>query len=339
MASDIVSLQINARTPVRVPAGSSLLAALRALGVFVPSACGGHGICGLCRVKVVEGAGAPSPREQALLGDADRAAGLRLACQVPVERDLRIELPEDWFQAREFKAVVLGLRALTPDIREVRLKLVEPPAIEFKAGQYIQLRIPPGGDLRRPAYRAYSIASPPSHPGAIELEVKRVLNGAGSAYVFERLQPGARVLFNGPHGDFVLRPDARDLLFVAGGSGMAPIKAMLLDLLEHPPRRSLRYVFGARTRADLFLLDVMAMLEARLPDFRFIPTVLRPDSGEAWTGATGLVTDTLDALLGEGAERRTDAYLCGSPAMVAACVKHLRTKCFEDDRIFYDKFA
>ncbi len=333
------TLTINDRPPAVIPTGTPLLAALNTLGVFVPSACGGHGVCGLCRVTIQDDAGPFSPRELALLSEAARAAGVRLACQVPVTRDLRLVLPPSCFEVRDYTAEVIGLRALTPDIREVRLRLREPAEIAFRAGQFVQLRIPAVAPGQRPDYRCYSIASPPSDHGQVELEVKRVLHGAGSAYVFERLKVGAAVRFHGPHGDFTLRPAARDLLFVAGGSGMAPIKSMLLDLLERPVPRRVRYVFGARTVADLFLMDTLATIEARLPDFRFLPTVLRPEPGDGWQGAVGLVTDTLARLLSPDAGKHTDAYLCGSPAMISACIQLLHARCFSDAHIFYDKFA
>src|SRR5450830_903542 len=142
-AGTAAEITINDRPPVVTPTGRSLLAALKEQAVCVPSACGGHGVCGLCRVKVLSGAGPCTSREEALLSEADRLAGMRLACQVPVERDLRISIPNDFFNAREYKAEVVALRDLTPDIREITLQLRSPPDMDFKAGQYIQLRIPP----------------------------------------------------------------------------------------------------------------------------------------------------------------------------------------------------
>lgn len=317
--------------------GQSLLTALKAQAVFVPSACGGHGICGLCRVKVLAGAGPCTAREEARLSESDRLAGMRLACQVRVERDLRLTIPNDYFHAREYKAEVVALRDLTPDIREITLQLRSPPAMDFKAGQYIQLRIPPYKQSRQTIYRAYSMASPPSARGRLELEVRQVLNGIGTTYLFKHLPLKTYVVFNGPYGEFYLRESNRSIILIAGGSGMAPMKAMLCDMRERKIRRNVRYFFGARARRDLFLMDEMQALEQSLPDFRFIPVLSRPLPDDQWTGKTGLITEVLDRHLEN--MYSGEAYLCGSPAMLEACIKILRKKGVAKDRMFYDTFA
>ncbi|MBU0714575.1 MAG: 2Fe-2S iron-sulfur cluster binding domain-containing protein [Verrucomicrobia bacterium] len=332
-----VSIAINDRPAFPVPTGQSLLAALKAHTIFVPSACGGRGVCGLCRVKVLAGAGPCTPREEALLSEADRLAGMHLACQVTVERDLRISIPNDFFSAREYKAEVIALRDLTPDIREITLQLRSPPVMDFKAGQYIQLRIPPYEQLRRTIYRAYSMASPPSARDRLELEVRQVLNGAGTTYLFKHLPLNTHVVFNGPYGEFYLRESNRAITLIAGGSGMAPMKAMLCAMQERKIRRNVRYFFGARARRDLFLMDEMQALEQSLPDFRFIPALSKPLPEDQWTGETGLITEVLDRHLED--QYPGEAYLCGSPAMIQACVKVLQKKGVAKDRIFYDTFA
>jgi len=317
--------------------GQSLLAALKAQAIFVPSACGGHGVCGLCRVKVLTGAGPCTSREEALLSEADRLAGMRLACQVLVERDLRLTIPNDFFNAREYKAEVVALRNLTPDIRELTLQLRSPPAMDFKAGQYIQLRIPPYEQSRRTIYRAYSIASPPSARGRLELEVRQVLNGVGTTYLFKHLPLNTYVVFNGPYGEFYLRESNRSIILIAGGAGMAPMKAMLGDMQARKIRRNVRYFFGARARRDLFMMDEMQALEQSLPDFRFIPALSKPLPEDQWTGETGLITEVLDRHLEN--MYAGEVYLCGSPAMIQACVKILQEKGVAFDRMFYDTFA
>jgi Na+-transporting NADH:ubiquinone oxidoreductase subunit F len=330
-------ITINDRPPVETPTGRSLLAALKEQTIFVPSACGGHGICGLCRVKVRSGAGPCTSREEALLSKADRLAGMRLACQVPVERDLRIAIPDDFFNVREYKAEVVALRDLTPDIREITFRLRSPPAMDFKAGQYIQLRIPPYEQSRRTIYRAYSIASPPSARNRLELEVRQVLHGMGTTYLFKHLPLNTSVVFNGPYGEFYLRESNRAVILIAGGAGMAPMKAMLCDMQARKIRRSVRYFFGARTQRDLFLMDEMQALQQGLPDFRFIPALSNPLPEDRWTGETGLVTEVLDRHLEN--PYPGEAYLCGSPAMIQACIKILQKKGVAKDRIFYDAFA
>jgi len=336
-AEATTAVTINSRPPFQAPAGQSLLATLKAQDIFVPSACGGHGLCGLCRVKVLAGAGPCTAREEALLSAADRRAGLRLACQVRVERALQIVIPEDFFHAREYKAEVVALRDLTADIREITLQLRSPPAMDFKAGQYIQFRIPPYAAMRRVIYRAYSIASPPSVHGRLELEIRRVPNGLGTTYIFDHLKINTPMVFNGPYGDFYLRDTDRAITMIAGGSGMAPMKAMLCDMQDRKIRRTVRYFFGACAQRDLFLLDAMHRFEQSLPDFRFIPALSRPLPGERWDGETGLVTEVLERRLADRYSGET--YLCGSPAMIQAGINVLKKKGAAEDRIFYDTFA
>jgi len=330
-------LYINDRPPLETPAGQSLLAALKEQGIFVPSACGGHGVCGLCRVKVLAGAAPLTAREEALLSEADRLAGMRLACQVPMEGELRIGIPKDFFNARDYKAEVVALRDLTPDIRAITLQLHSPPAIDFKAGQYIQVRIPPYAQSRRTLYRAYSIASPPSSRGRLELEVRQVLNGVGTTYLCQHLALNASVVFNGPYGEFYLRESSRPVILIAGGSGMAPMKSILDDMQARKIRRNVRYFFGARSRRNLFLVPEMQVLEQNLPDFRFIPALSKPLPEDCWTGETGLITAVLDRHLAN--PYHGEAYLCGSPAMIQACIKILQCKGVAEDSIFYDAFA
>lgn len=340
-----IKIVVNGNRTFFKDPGISLLQALKEENIFVPSACGGRGMCGLCRLKVLAGAPAEfTAAELTHLNAEEQKTGIRLACQVKIyqangmgEHDLSVSIPESFFNVREFKAKVNEIRDLTRDIKEARLELLKPPAISFKSGQYIQLRIPPYQGNKKIAYRAYSIASPPSANTLIELEVRRVRNGIATTYIFDHLKKGANIAFNGPHGDFFLREGAGDIVMIAGGSGMAPIKSMLCDMQERKIARRTRYFFGARTPADLFYRDLMRQLEAALPHFQFIPTVNQASPEDKWDGETGRITDVLERRLEDGFTG--EAYLCGSPAMVSACVGILCRKKVSEDHIFYDKFA
>ncbi len=333
------SVSVNEQPPVPAASGASLLTALQAQNIFVPSACGGHGVCGLCRVQLRGSSEPCSAKEKLLLSETERQAGYRLACQTPVKGNLHVNIPADWLRVREYKGQVTGKRKLTDAILELTIRLTNPSRIDFQAGQFIQLRIPPYGTSRRFIHRAYSIASPPAAREQIELEIKRVRNGTATTYIFDHLKQGMPVVFNGPYGDFCLRTGARAALCIAGGSGMAPIKSMLFDALDKGNSRRIRYFFGAEKPADLFLLDQMHELEQKLPDFRFIPVLSGATPADQWRGETGLVTEALERRLDPEAGRDSDAYLCGSPAMINACLKILRQKCFPEDRIYYDKFT
>jgi Na+-transporting NADH:ubiquinone oxidoreductase subunit F len=322
---------------LEVEGGRSLLSTLGAEGIFIPSACGGRGSCGLCKLAVKSGAGEYAPTELPWITDADRAAGIHLSCQVKVKRDMGILVPEELFSIREYKTRVVSIRDLTYDIKELTLSLEDGQELDFRAGKYIQFVVPTYELTSEPVYRAYSIASPPSEKNTIELEVRLVPNGICTTYVFQHLAVGDEVTVNGPYGDFFLRDSDRDIIFVAGGSGMAPIKAMLLDMVERGIRRRAIYFFGARSARDLFLVEEMRELEGRLPDFRFVPALSNPAPEDRWQGETGLITEVLNRHF-----QRLDhheAYLCGSPGMIDASIKVLRSKGLPEELIFYDKFA
>jgi Na+-transporting NADH:ubiquinone oxidoreductase subunit F len=333
-----VRLSINGGDRELAPrGGQSLLSTLKEQGIFIPSACGGRGSCGLCKVAVRSGAGELSPTEAPWLDEAERSSGLRLACQVKVKRDMELAIPERLFKIREYSAQVLSIRDLTYDIKEVTLGLIDPPSISLAAGNFVQLVAPAYELSPDPVYRAYSVASAPSSSGRVELEIRLVPNGICTTYVFTRLKVGDRVSINGPYGDFYLRDGDRELIFIAGGSGMAPIRSMLLDMAEKGIDRKATYFFGARAVRDLFLVEEMRELERRLPNFRFVPALSSPAPEDAWAGETGLITEVLDRRFKSLGNH--EAYLCGSPGMIDSSIKVLRKKGMPEELIFYDKFA
>jgi Na+-transporting NADH:ubiquinone oxidoreductase subunit F len=181
------------------------------------------------------------------------------------------------------------------------------------------------------------VASSPSRKGEIELEIRYVLNGICTTWVHQYLKTGDRILLNGPYGEFHLRESDRKIVCVAGGSGMAPIKSILSAMAESGNGRETVYFFGAKAKRDLFLQDQMTDLEKRLKNFRFVPALSSPMPEDNWTGETGLITDVLARNLASG--ENTEAYLCGSPGMIEACIKVLKSKGIPDSLIFYDKFS
>ncbi|MBU4200313.1 MAG: 2Fe-2S iron-sulfur cluster binding domain-containing protein [Verrucomicrobia bacterium] len=332
------TITINERREFRSTPGVSLLTALKGQQVFIPSACGGRGACGLCKVRVVRGPHSPlSSKERFHLTEEEQRQGLRLSCQVPVDQAMAVAIPDGYFHAKEYRAEVADIRNLTHDIRELQLRLIDPPVLAFKAGQYIELQIPRYAQVQRLSFRAYSIASPPSSPDRIELEIRWIPHGLGTTYIFKHLKLHDQVMFHGPHGDFYLRESPRDIILIAGGSGMAPMKSILLDMRERHDPRTTRYFFGARNRRDLFLVDEMKRLELDLPDFKFIPALSQPLPDDSWHGETGLIMDVVDRHI--DSNRPADTYLCGSPAMINACLAVLTRKGFSDDRIFFDKYS
>ena len=332
-----VTVTINDEKKLAVQGGSTLLSTLMNEEIFIPSACGGRGSCGFCKVRVLEGAGEILPTELPHLSEEERRNSIRLSCQLKVKKDMRIEIPEELFNVRQFRGVVAGIRDLTYDIKEVTIRLLEPAEISFKAGQYIQLETPEYELADEPVYRAYSVSSVPSLKDTVELEIRRVPNGICTTYVHDYMKEGDTVTLNGPYGEFFLRDSDRRIVFIAGGSGNAPIKSILSDMAEKKNGRKALYFFGARTTKDLFLMEEMTSFEKKLDDFTYIPALSEPAEEDRWQGETGLITDVIEKRLEGGVE--TEAYLCGSPGMIAACIKVLTAKGIPEELIFYDKFA
>jgi Na+-transporting NADH:ubiquinone oxidoreductase subunit F len=322
---------------VTVQGGGSLLSTLMEQGIFIPSACGGRGSCGYCKVKVHGGGGPLLPTETPWLGPEEIEARVRISCQVKVRGDMMIEIPPELFLIREFRSRVEGLRNLTHEIKELGLRLIEPDAITFKPGQYVQFQVPEYEGCPESVYRAYSIASAAHESGNITLIVTRVPGGLATTYIHEVLKAGDEVAFNGPYGDFYLRDSDREIFLVATGSGLAPIMSILYQIAEERISRKTTLVFGARQRTDLFYLEEIEALKGKISGLEAIFTLSRPGEEDQWEGERGRVTDVLEKIIKEGANK--EAYLCGNPAMVESCVELLKRKGIPEELIFYDKFA
>jgi Na+-transporting NADH:ubiquinone oxidoreductase subunit F len=305
--------------------------------VFIPSACGGRASCGQCRVRVVSPALDHVPEERAILGEEEMARGVHLACQLRPHQDIHIELPRGYLDAKQYRGTVGRIRDLARDMREIEIDLADPPSMAFLAGQYVQFVRPGTENDPQPLYRAYSMASPPSRPERLTLLFARVPDGACTSYVFDKLQAGAPVTVNGPFGAFHLRGGASPLVFVAGGSGIAPIRAMLLDMAEKRDERSATFFFSAHAVSDLLYVDDLRALEARLSAFRFIPVLSRPRPEEPWDGEKGSLPAALIRLLPRLDDH--EAFLCGGPGLIEASLNAMKTKGLRPDRVFFDKFS
>lgn len=250
---------------------------------------------------------------------------------------MHISIPAEMLSVKQFTAKVSSIRDLTYDIKEVSIALNEPGSIDFKAGQFIQLEVPAYELTDEPVYRAYSIASRPSEHNKVELEIRYVPNGICTTYVHKHLKEGDTVTLNGPYGEFHRSETEKEMICIAGGSGMAPVKAILLDMLDKGIDRKVQYFFGARAVRDLFLVDEMKALEQQLPRFRFIPALSEPDPNDDWEGDIGLITEVVAKYITDASDK--EAYLCGSPFMIDACIKTLTGLGMPEENIFYDKFA
>ncbi len=321
---------------VTVDAGRPLLFGLMSGGIFIPSACGGQGSCGQCKVRIPAGAPPHVDAERLLIPEEDRAAGVHLSCQVRAAADLSIEIQDRFFAARQYRARVAGIRDLTGEIRELTLEVMDPGGLSFSAGQYIQLFLPGTETAPQPLYRAYSMASPPSSTRLLSFFVKREPGGIVSPYVCDRLAAGDELAVRGPFGDFRLRESSSEILFVAGGSGLAPIRSMVLDMAEKGVHRPATLYFSVRARRDLFKTDELEVWERTMAGFRFIPVLSNPLPHEPWEGEKGGITTVLNRKLGRLDNH--EAYLCGSAGMIDACRRVLEMKGLTDERVFFDKF-
>jgi len=329
-------ITINDDKELTVEGGNSLLSSLISNEIFIPSACGGKGSCGYCKCKVDSGAGPVLATELSYLSESDIKNNIRLSCQVKVKEDMKIEIPEELFNVKQFKGVIDIAKDITPTIKYLRIKITDGQEIDFKAGQYVQLLAPPYGDSAEEVFRAYSIASSTLEKNYIDLIIGYVEGGILTTYVHKHLSEGDKVTFNGPYGDFYLQESEGDAVLVAVGTGMAPIRSILYEMLHKKIDRNTVFFFGARTKDDLFMLDEMAMFEKELPRFKFIPCLSRPQEEDNWQGHVGRVNDAISKYL-EGKED-SEAYLCGSAPMIDSTVKALTDKGLFEDKIYYDKF-
>jgi len=272
----ICKLDINAgEKPLEVDGGQTLLASLYANEIFIPSACGGKGTCGHCKITVTAGGGPVLPTETPYLTRKEIRSHLRLACQVKIREDIYVRIPEELLNVKMFSAEVESTIDLTYDIKEIRMKLNDPAEISQRPGQYVQVQAPsPDGDV----FRAYSISSPVYEPDVVELMVRLVPGGIGSTYL-HNLNAGDPVNFTGPYGEFYLNEDpSTEIICVGGGCGMAPMKNIIYTIYDRWPDRSCWLFFGCRTTQDIFYLEQFQELMKKMSWPKMKRGTARPDS-------------------------------------------------------------
>ncbi|MFU8792979.1 MAG: NADH:ubiquinone reductase (Na(+)-transporting) subunit F [Acholeplasmataceae bacterium] len=326
-------LQINEDTKIPVNGDETVLSTLNNQRIFIPSACGGKATCGFCKVKVLEGGGDIKPTEDPFLSPKEREDGVRLSCQVKVRGTVRLDLPSGLLSAKEYVTTVSYIEDLTYDIKLVRFKLIDPAVMDFRPGQYAQLKVP-GIQI----IRAYSIASDPKKTDEVEMIIRKVPKGLATTYVHYALEVGDKAILTGPYGDFYLQEDSkRDIICIAGGSGKAPIRSILYRLRDQGMTRKVKYFFGALSIRDLYYTEEFEALAKEFPNFEYIPALSKPQPDDNWQGETGLITEVVDRLTGDLTE--AEAYLCGSPGMIDACIKVLNNHDIKKENVYYDKFS
>ncbi len=331
----ICKVDINAgQRSFDVEGGMTLLSCLIEQKIFIPSACGGHGTCGFCKVTVISGGGPVLPTETTFLTRTEQRANLRLACQVKVKQELHMKIPEEMLNVKLFSASVQSVKTLTHDIKEIRFSIIEPSEISQRPGQYVQIKVPtPDG----PVFRAYSISSPSFDKKHVELNVRLMPQGLGSTYLHS-LKENDSVEFTGPYGEFRLSEEPEtEIICVGGGCGMAPMKNIIYSLYEKWPQRSCWLFFGCRTNQDVFYFNEFLELAKKHPTLKVMYALSDPvKDGELWSGERGFVHLSVDKHLAQNVKRQ--AFLCGPPPMIEAVTRVLLEKGVTPADIFYDKF-
>ncbi len=376
MPHRLVHISVNDQKTIDAMTGQKLLTALNDNGVLVPSACAGAGTCGLCRVRIAEGAPEALPIETARLTRAELREGTRLACQVTMRNNMAVDVAEDLLGAEALVLPVASTRQLTPLIREVVLQLPEDERPEITAGAFIQVTAPPFTleyadipvrnafenawlplrDLRvatqSEVTRAYSISNRPedSAAGRLVLNIRLALPppsvkdappGVVSSWLFS-LCEGDPVKVSGPFGTFRAMDTDREMVFIGGGVGMAPLRAMIFDQLEgRAATRKMTFWYGARSVADLFYVEEFDALAAAHQNFDWTVALSDPAPDDNWTGAVGFVhTVALQNYLGQHpAPEDCEYYLCGPPLMIRAVLSMLDELGVDEDNIHNDDFG
>jgi Na+-transporting NADH:ubiquinone oxidoreductase subunit F len=327
-----VDIVVNEQKRIATKTGLLLSKVLFENRIYVPSACGGKGTCGFCKVRITRGALEPLPVEEMILNYRDLQDGDRLSCQTKIRGELGIDVPEELLSIREYVGTVKDARSVTRDIRRISIGIEEPKeGIAFKSGQYVLI------EVGQAETRAYSIASSVDLKSEIQIEVKLIPNGLGSSYLHS-LAGGDRIKFFGPYGQFYLRDTHHKVICVAGGVGLAPMKPIIDDVIHRFPNRDIELYYGSRSFDDLYDHELFVAWSTNFERFTYYPSLesIDPAKAGAYPVEEGFVDKSIARLLEDGPE--SEAYLCGPPAMIEAVIRVLLAKGVPEIRILYDKF-
>ncbi|MFO7913422.1 MAG: NADH:ubiquinone reductase (Na(+)-transporting) subunit F [Desulfotignum sp.] len=372
--SHTITINDNKDEPLTVSGNPTLLSALSQNEIFLPSACGGSGSCAMCKCKVVDGSGAILPTELAHLSRKEKMENIRLSCQLKVKQDMAIQVPESIFGIKKVNATVVSNDNVSTFIKELVLEPEEP--IAFEAGAYIQIDVPEyeltfkdfhidskyvsewkkynlfslAAKGIKPGFRAYSMANPPHEKNIVKLNVRiatpppgteSIPPGFGSSFIFG-LKPGDKVKISGPYGDFMAKDTDKEMCFIGGGAGMAPLRSHILHQLEGiNSGRRISFWYGARSVKEMFYHEEFTELAKRYDNFTYHVALSSPEKEDNWTGLTGFVhTHLINSYLNDHEDpTEIEYYLCGPPPMIDAVIDSLYELGVEDDMIFYDKFS
>lgn len=374
---------INGEREVTTPAGTTLLSSLAANKIFLPSACGGGGSCGMCRCQVEEGGGEILPTEVGFFTRKQIKDHYRLACQVKVKNDLEIKIPQSVLGIKKWECEVVSNNNVASFIKEFVVRLPEGEALNFEPGSYIQIDVPKY-DIKfadmdvdekfrdewdkfklwglvckndEETYRAYSMANHPAEGNIVMLNIRiatppfdrntgtwaaGIKPGICSSYIFSR-KPGDKVTVSGPYGEFHILNTKREMLYIGGGAGMAPLRSHLLHLFKtlKTTDRKISYWYGARSRREIFYEEDFRAIEREFPNFSFHIALSDPQPEDDWTGYTGFIHQVIydHYLKDHDAPEDIEYYMCGPGPMANAVKKMLWDLGVPREMLMYDDFG
>ncbi len=376
-----VTLKVNDKE-WKVSPGNTILSTLSNNGVFLPSACGGGGTCGMCKCQVMEGAGSILPTETGFFTRKEQQQNWRLGCQVKIREDMIIQVPEEVMGIKKWECEVVSNQNVATFIKEFVVRLPEGEKLNFRSGGYIQIDVPRTEvdfskdieveeeyrdewdkfnmwDLKmknpEETFRAYSMANHPAEGNIIMLNIriatppwdvshgrfKNVNPGICSSYIFSR-KPGDKVTISGPYGEFFIKESKREMIYVGGGAGMAPMRSHIFHLFHTlKTDRKVSYWYGARSKRELFYEDHFRDIEKKFPNFTFNIALSEPKEEDNWDGYTGFIHKVLyDNYLRYHEEpEEVEFYMCGPPMMNEAVGNLLYDLGVPEEMIDYDDFG
>lgn len=362
--------------PIIVNPGEKLLNALANNQIFVSSACGGGGSCGQCKVKVLDKDQKLLPTEKSHINKKQAKEGYRLSCQLPVKKDLKIELPPEIFSAKKMECEVISNDNVATFIKEFTLKLPEGIDLDFEAGGYIQIIVPPyevnfkdfdieekfikdwqdtgllnlKSKVDEEVIRAYSMANYPLEKGIVKLNVRiatpplydlSIPPGKGSSYIFSR-KPGDKVTIMGPFGEFKASDTDAEMVFIGGGAGMAPLRSIIFDqLLRLNSKRKISFWYGGRSLKEIFYQKDFDNLAEKYDNFTWNVALSQPLPEDNWAGYTGFIHTVVyeNYLKNHPAPEDAEYYLCGPPMMLESVLNMLDSLGVEKENIRFDDFG
>jgi len=376
-----VTVTINEEKELKVSPGSTLLSTLSAQKIFLPSACGGGGTCAMCKCQVHEGGGSILPTEVGYFTRKEQQNNWRLGCQVKVREDMKISIPPEIFGIKKWECEVVSNHNVATFIKEFVVKLPEGETLDFKSGGYIQIDVPKCEvdykdieveeeyredwdkfkmwDLKmknpEPIFRAYSMANHPAEDNIIMLNVRiatppfdrktggfmKVNPGICSSYIFSR-KPGDKVTISGPYGEFFIKDTNKEMMFIGGGAGMAPMRSHIFDLYKTKNTdRKATFWYGGRSLRELFYVDEFRQLEKEHPNFKFHIGLSEPLPEDKWNGPVGFIHQiVMDEYLKHHPEpEEIEYYICGPPMMNDAVLKMLDDYGVPPEMIAFDDFG